>query len=95
MPDPSQTAALAALEQFRKVGAVAAMQQTQRFTGVVFQGGTLVSIEDFFVIQDADGWFDRVTQDPRAFTYAAYFDKQSPTWPSPLEEAVGTVTALS
>lgn len=72
---------------------MAAMQQTQRFTGVVFRGGSLASIDNFFVGDDAVRWFDTVTREPYAFTYAAVFDKQYSGWPLPLKEEVGTATS--
>jgi len=38
---------------------------------------------------DADDWLGTATQDPAAFTYAAYYDKQDFSWPHPVNEKVG------
>jgi hypothetical protein len=40
---------------------------------------------------DADDWINLQTQDPAAFTYAAYFDKSDATWPHPVIEKIGGV----
>lgn len=43
----------------------------------------------FHEVNDADDWFGAATQEPRAFTYAAYFDKDDVLWPRPLNEKIG------
>lgn len=43
----------------------------------------------FHDVDDADDWFGAATQEPGAFTYAAYFDKDDILWPRPLNEKIG------
>jgi hypothetical protein len=43
----------------------------------------------FHDVDDADDWFGAATQEPGAFTYAAYFDKDDVLWPHPLNEKIG------
>lgn len=38
---------------------------------------------------DADDWLNTATQDQGAYTYAAYFDKDGDSWPSPYIEKIG------
>jgi hypothetical protein len=38
---------------------------------------------------DADDWLGTATQDPAAYTYAAYYDKQDFSWPHPVNEKIG------
>ena len=40
---------------------------------------------------DADDWLNTATQDQNAYTYAAYFDKDGDSWPSPYIEKIGGV----
>ena len=42
---------------------------------------------------DADDWFGSIAQEPSAYGYVAYYDAADPSWPSPLNEATGHVTA--
>lgn len=35
-------------------------------------------------------WFRRATANPNNYTYAAFFDKAHPPWPSPLSESIST-----
>jgi hypothetical protein len=40
---------------------------------------------------EASAWYQRYTEDPAAYDYAAYYDKTDPAiWPGPVEETVGT-----
>ena len=40
---------------------------------------------------DADDWLNTATQDQNAYTYAAYFDKDGDSWPSPYIEKIGGI----
>ena len=42
---------------------------------------------------DADDWLNTATQDPASYTYAAYFDKNGPTWPHAYVEKVSGMRA--
>jgi hypothetical protein len=81
-----------ALDALRKIGAVAATQQSKQFVGVMFRGGALIYVANFFFGPDARAWIDSLVQEPRTFTYAAVFDKQDPVWPLPIVERVDTYT---
>lgn len=43
----------------------------------------------------ADDWLGLATQDPAAYTYAAYFDKEDFQWPHPVNEKIGGPRGLS
>jgi hypothetical protein len=42
---------------------------------------------------EADDWFGKL--DPNTYLYAAYFDSNDPTWPTPLNEATGTIVKVT
>jgi hypothetical protein len=43
----------------------------------------------------ADDWLGLATQDPAAYTYAAYYDKEDFQWPHPVNEKIGGPRGLS
>lgn len=43
----------------------------------------------FSSTDDADDWLGTATQDPAAYTYAAYYDKSDYSWPHPVNEKIG------
>jgi hypothetical protein len=43
----------------------------------------------FRTSDDADDWLGTATQEPAAYTYAAYYDKEDFQWPHPVNEKIG------
>jgi len=71
-----------------------AQQLAERRAGDVI--GTIHTSKDglwhtlaFRSADDADDWLNTATQDQDAYTYAAYFDKEGDSWPSPYIEKIG------
>ena len=90
--DVTITEAIATLrQQARSTVEEVAPRSRGRVVGIVLRGLDRFDPRAWevksFANQDlAEDWYERVTGDPRTFTYAAYFDKDGPTQ---LAEAVG------
>lgn len=79
----------AALDTIRKQSAEAAAGSYSRVVGLIRRSDGTWGIFPFTSADDADDWFGNATDIPSSFVYAAYYDKGDPTWPGPLNEAVG------
>lgn len=79
----------AAIDELRKQAADAAAKATGRVVGVFRTVDGCWTTQSFASSDDADDWFGDALDMPDAFVYAAYYDKGDPTWPHPLNEAVG------
>jgi hypothetical protein len=85
----------AAIDVFRKQAQAAAEVAPGPVVGLRRDARDQWQIEQFRSSDDADDWFGHATHDPAHFTYAAYFDKRDPTFPEPLNEAIGGARASS
>ena len=47
----------------------------------------------FRAADDADDWLNTATQDPTTYTYAAYFNKEDPSWPHAYVEKISGMRA--
>ncbi len=43
----------------------------------------------FATLDEVQGWYGEVTNNPDSYLYAAYFDAGNPAWPNPVEESLG------
>jgi hypothetical protein len=78
-----------ALDVLRKQAQVAAEEMPSRVIGVVRDARNQWVVKSFRDADVADDWFGRVIRDKSRFTYAAYFDKNDPMFPHPLNEEIG------
>lgn len=92
-PGLRQAAATAAgaepLTAIRKHASDLASASADRVIGVMIIADGSASTVAFASSDTADDWFGGAVRDPKTFVYAAYYDKGDPTFPSPLNEAVG------
>jgi hypothetical protein len=63
-----------------------AAQNSARVVGVVLGNDGQWTSMAFPDSDTADDWLGQAESQPRAFAYAAYFDKADPTWPEPLND---------
>lgn len=85
----------AAIDVFRKQAQAAAEVAPGPVVGLRRDARGQWQIKQFRSSDDADDWFGHATHEPTHFTYAAYFDKHDPTFPEPLNEAIGGARAAS
>lgn len=79
----------AAVDDLRREASTRATGSHGRVVGVIHGINGLWFTQTFSNADDADDWFGSATRDPSMFLYAAYYDKGDPTFPSPLNEAMG------
>ena len=82
-------AAHEALAHLRGEATAAAAQMPGDVVGVLREASGNWQLKEFSDSDAADDWFGAVTRSPTGYVYAAYYDKHDPTWPAPLNEAVG------
>jgi hypothetical protein len=92
---PWHTIIGAAIDVLRRQAQVAAEEMPGRVIGVRRDAQNQWMLKSFHDADTADDWFGLVTREPSLFTYAAYFDKGDPTFPHPLNEAIGQARAPS
>jgi hypothetical protein len=74
--------------------AVQSAHERQGATALAYvKDGHGAQVLPFPTLDDADDWFGAL--DPRRYLYAAYFDAADPTWPSPINEALGGPAAAA
>lgn len=78
-----------AIDDYRHQAQVAAQQMPGRVIGLRLDASRQWQLASFPSTDAADDWFGQMTSEPSAYVYAAYFDKGDPTFPSPLNEALG------
>jgi hypothetical protein len=82
-----------ALDVLRRQAQVAAREMPGRVIGIIRDANNQWALKSFRDADSADDWFGRVTRDKSRFTYAAYFDKNDPMFPHPLNEEIGSAHA--
>ena len=89
-PSTGHPAALAALATLREQAKDFALRSPANVVGVVRQApSNQWNTPTFATSVEAADWLGRVRAYPTRFTYAAYFHKAGPMWPSPVDEAIG------
>jgi hypothetical protein len=86
---PWQTIVGQALDVLRRQAQAAAGEMPGRVVGVVRDASNQWKLKSFRTVDAADDWFGHATHNPSRFTYAAYFDKDDPLFPHPLNEVIG------
>ena len=86
----ADTAISSALDDVRRRAQTLADKRAGTVIGVIHtsKDGLWHTIA-FRSADDADDWLNTATQDQNAYTYAAYFDKDGDSWPSPYVEKIG------
>lgn len=87
---PQRTAIGAALDDVRSRARSIANKRVGSVVGVIHtsQDGLWHALA-FSDADAADDWLGLATQDPTAYTYAAYYDKEDFQWPHPVNEKIG------
>lgn len=90
----------AAIDTLRTQARETAKEKTGRVVGVALRGENRFDpraweVKTFRSPELAEDWYERVTGDPRAFLYAAYYDMTGPLAPVQLAEGVGGALAAS
>jgi hypothetical protein len=84
--EPAKTALAAVRERAKAL----AERRAGNVIGVIHTSkDSLWHVLAFRSADDADDWLNTATQDQDAYTYAAYFDKEGDSWPSPYIEKIG------
>lgn len=78
-----------ALSTLRRQARAAVDGLPGRVIGTVCDTKNHWTIKQFRSSDEADAWFDHVKHEPSLFMYAAYFDKEDPMYPNPLNEEIG------
>ena len=79
----------------RELAMLAVRASPFRVVGYVQPKGNPSQIREFHTPDEADDWFGSWLSMPHAFDYVAYFDKQDPSFPGPLNEQYAQAGAAS
>jgi hypothetical protein len=85
----------AAIDVLRKQAQAAAEEMPGRVVGILRDAQNQWKLKSFHDADDADDWFAHSTRNAASYTYAAYFDKDDPLFPHPLNEKIGGARASS